>query len=158
MRTMMTKVLAGVVVLGMTGFPVYGQLIAAETPASPSQNAEHTAQQRSAAAQEAKSINAPSDGSERSWTPDQLVTSTVHEAWVLSGRNEDQFFEMVKELSALSAQKRGLTLPESEEAGVKAGNWIKKEAKKDPDQLLYSVVDKAVMKVGIKASAPASTK
>ena len=86
-----------------------------------------------------------------SWNQDQLLTSTVHEAWVMSGRNEDQFFEMVKELASLSAQKRGLTLPETQEAGEKAGAWIKKEAKRDPDQLLYAVVDRAVVHVGVKA-------
>ena len=75
----------------------------------------------------------------------------------LSGRNEDQFFEMVKELAAMSAQKRGLTLPETDAAGAKAGQMIKKEAKKDPDQLLYAVVDHAVMKTGTKSGATAAT-
>ncbi|CAN5717198.1 hypothetical protein BH10ACI4_BH10ACI4_31110 [soil metagenome] len=97
-----------------------------------------------------RSISAPADGAAHAWTQEQLMSSTVHEAWVLSGRNEDQFFEMVRELSAVSAQKRGLTLPDSQEAGVKAGNWIKKEARRDPDQLLYAVVDKAVSKTGVK--------
>jgi hypothetical protein len=108
--------------------------------------------QAGAAAQSGQSISAPADGAAHSWTPEQLLTSTVHEAWVMSGRNEDQFFEMVKELSAVSAQKRGLTLPDDQVAGVKAGNWIKKEARRDPDQLLYAVVDKAVAKVGVKST------
>jgi hypothetical protein len=153
MTKMMKLITAGVIVVGMTGAAGLAQDVAT-TEASPSQTAEHTAQQRSAAAQEqAPSISAPESGASHSWTTEQLLTSSVHEAWILSGRNEDQFFEMVKELSAVSAQKRGLTLPESEEAGVKAGNWIKKEAKRDPDQLLYAVVDKAVMKVGVKEPA-----
>ncbi len=88
-----------------------------------------------------------------SWTTEQLLTSTVHEAWVLSGRNEDQFFEMVKELAAMSAQKRGLTLPATQTAGTKAGQMIKREAKRDPDQLLYAVVDRAVVKTGTKTAA-----
>ena len=107
---------------------------------------------QTAATQPEKSISAPADGTTHSWTQEQLLTSTVHEAWLLSGRNEDQFFEMVKELSAVSAQKRGLTLPDDQQAGVKAGNWIKKEARRDPDQLLYAVVDKAVAKVGVKSA------
>jgi hypothetical protein len=153
MTRMMTVIAASVMVVGMTGVAGFAQDVAT-TEASPSQTAEHTAQQRSAAAQEQpQSISAPENGPPRSWTTEQLLTSSVHEAWILSGRNEDQFFEMVKELSAVSAQKRGLTLPENEEAGVKAGNWIKKEAKRDPDQLLYAVVDKAVMRVGVKGSA-----
>ena len=89
-------------------------------------------------------------------TNEQLLPLSVHEAWVQSGRNEDRFFDMVKQLAELSAQKRGLTLPENEAAGQKAGDWIKKEARKDPNQLLYVVVDRAVMKVGTKSSAVAS--
>jgi len=73
-----------------------------------------------------------------------LVTMTVHEAWLASGRNEDRFFDMVKRLAEMSAQKRGVSLPETEAAGSKAGDWIKKQARKDPDQLLYAVVDSAV--------------
>jgi len=163
MKTM-KRVAAGLVMAGLAGVPVWAQAsqgakdkaILTEE-ASLSQTAEHTAQQRAAAAQEpGQSISSPADGVAHSWTPEQLVTCSVHEAWVLSGRNEDQFFEMVKQLSAMSAQKRGLTLPETQEAGVKAGNWIKKQAKRDPDQLLYAVVDRAVAKVGVKA--PAVTK
>jgi hypothetical protein len=109
----------------------------------------------------AATVSGPQSGAAHSWTTDQLVTSTVHEAWVMSGRNEDQFFDMVKELAALSAQKRGMTLPENADAGAKAGQMIKREARKDPDQLLYAVVDRAVMKTGSKtggAGAPAAAK
>ena len=139
-------VLTGVLAAGMAGVSGLSAL---------AQNAEHTAQQRTAAQQESPSMTTPADGMTHPWTTEQLVTSSVHEAWLLSGRNEDMFFEMVKELSALSAQKRGVTFPDDPAVGVKAGGWIKKEAKKDPDQLLYAIVDKAVMKVGVK---PAATK
>lgn len=88
-----------------------------------------------------------------SWTQEQLLTSSVHEAWIMSGRNEDQFFEMVKELAAVSAQKRGVALPETQEAGARAGAWIKKESKRDPDQLLYAVVDRAVVHVAGKGTS-----
>lgn len=74
----------------------------------------------------------------------ELMSSTVHEAWVMSGRNEDKFFDMVKELAAVSAQKRGVTLPDTEAAGRKMGLLIKTSARRDPDQLLYAVVDAAV--------------
>ncbi len=97
------------------------------------------------------------DGTSHSWTTEQLLTSTVHEAWMMSGRNEDQFFEMVKELAAMSAQKRGITLPETDAAGKKAGDLIKREARKDPDQLLYAVVDHAVVKTGTKTAGAAAT-
>ena len=91
---------------------------------------------------------------------EQLVTKTVHEAWVASGRNEDKFLAMVQQLAELSAQNRGITLPNTPEAGAKFGDWIKKESRKDPDQLLYAVVDHAVRYVGKKqadaaAAAPA---
>jgi hypothetical protein len=101
---------------------------------------------------EKPSITGPADTASHSWTPEQVLTCTVHEAWVLSGRNEDQFFDMVQALAAMSAQKRGLTLPDNEAAGEKAGQWIKKEAKRDPDQLLYAVVDKAVVKTGMRTT------
>lgn len=82
---------------------------------------------------------------------------------MLSERNEDQFFQMVRTLASMSAEKRGLTLPETDEAGAKAGQMIKRNARKDPDQLLYAVVDAAVKKVGTKSAAtgtaaPATTK
>ncbi len=78
------------------------------------------------------------------WPTDQLVTLSVREAWALGGKTEQGFFEIVKQLTEVSAQKRAITLPDNKEAGVKAGEWIKKQAKKDPDQLLYVVVDRAV--------------
>lgn len=87
----------------------------------------------------------------------ELVTLTVHEAWVASGRNEDKFFDMVKRLAEMSAKHRSLTLPETAEAGAKAGALIKASAKRDNDQLLYAVVDHAVRKTAI-APATASTK
>lgn len=91
---------------------------------------------------------------------EQLLTKTVHQAWVASGRNEDKFLAMVQQLAELSAQNRGITLPNTPEAGAKFGDWIKKQSRKDPDQLLYAVVDHAVRYVGTKqaeaaAAAPA---
>lgn len=87
---------------------------------------------------------------------DQLVTKTVHEAWVASGRNEDKFFAMVEQLANLSAQNRGITLPDTQEAGQRFGRWVKMQARKDPDQLLYAVVDGAVRYVGKKQAAAAA--
>ena len=78
---------------------------------------------------------------------DQIVTKTVHEAWVASGRSEDKFFAMVQQCAELSARNRDITLPDTAAAGEKFGAWIKKEARKDPDQLLYAVVDRAVRQV-----------
>lgn len=85
------------------------------------------------------------------WTTDQLMTSSVHDAWVMSGRNEQKFFEMVTQLAQISAQKRGLTLPDNEATGKRFGELVKSIAKTDHDQLLYVVVDKAVQQVGTKS-------
>jgi hypothetical protein len=87
---------------------------------------------------------------------DQLVTKTVHEAWVASGRNEDKFFAMVQQCAELSARNRDITLPDTTVAGEKFGAWIKKEARRDSDQLLYAVVDRAVRHVG-KTNTAAAT-
>jgi hypothetical protein len=84
-------------------------------------------------------------GAKPNWTTEQLLTATVHDAWLLSGKDEATFFEMVEQLAALSAKNRGITLPDSEAAGRKMGNYIKTTAKADTDQLLYAVVDKAVL-------------
>lgn len=83
------------------------------------------------------------------WTNEQLMAASVHDAWVMSGKNEATFFEMVTQLADVSARKRGLQLPESREAGRKFGELIKQMAKADTDQLLYVVVDKAVQQVGV---------
>lgn len=82
------------------------------------------------------------------WSTDQLLTSTVHQAWLLSGKNEATFFEMVTQLAEISARNRNLQLPESAEAGRQVGEMIKTAAKQDTDQLLFAVVDAAVRKVG----------
>src|SRR5579872_7458976 len=88
------------------------------------------------------------------WTIEQLLPLTVSEAWQMSGRNEDKFFDTVQDLPAFSAQKRNLVLPASEAAGRQAGAYIKSQAKLDHNQLLYAVVDRAVRRVG-KSAVPA---
>ena len=104
-----------------------------------------SAQSGHAAPQQISASKTGADASQpHSWTTEQAVTSSVREAWVLGGRTEEGFFEIVRTLAELSAQNRGITLPDNKEAGIKTGNWIKKEAKRDPDQLLYAIVDRAV--------------
>lgn len=115
----------------------------------------------------AASIAAPSfaqtsapatDATPSSWTTEQLLTSTVHDAWILSGKDENKFFDMVKVLIELSEQKRGIDLPDSVETGTRLGNNIKRLAKLDTDQLLYVVVDKAVMQAAHSKPVPAGTR
>jgi len=87
-----------------------------------------------------------------SYTQEQIMSCTVSECWALGGKTEDGFFDIVQQLAVLSADHRGLTLPESEEAGKKAGEFIKVKTKEDRGQLLYAVVDAAVRKVGTPAA------
>lgn len=75
---------------------------------------------------------------------DKAVTATAHQAWVLGGRTRDGFFAIVQELADFSARNRGVTLPDNQQAGARAGEWIRDQAMKDPDQLLYAIVDEAV--------------
>jgi hypothetical protein len=84
---------------------------------------------------------------------DQLIPLTVSEAWQMSGKNEAKFFDIVQQLAAFSAEKRGLTLPDTAAAGKRAGEYIKMQAKADHDQLLYAIVDRAVRHVGTKTAA-----
>ena len=74
-----------------------------------------------------------------------------------SGRNEDKFFAMVSQLTELSAQKRGVTLPDNLEAGQRAGARFKAIARRDPDQLLYAVVDQMVRHIASKGVTPAAS-
>jgi hypothetical protein len=87
---------------------------------------------------------APAAEAPHTWTTEQIVTSSVREAWALGGKTPEGFFQIVKALAEISAQKRGVAVPDDEKSGERAGEWIKKQAKKDPDQLLYVIVDQAV--------------
>lgn len=90
---------------------------------------------------------------------DKLVTATCRQAWQLGGRTQDGFFNIVEQLTALSAQNRGVALPDDKDAGARAGQWIRTQAMKDPDQLLYAIVDQAVQHSIAKGRAtPASAK
>ncbi len=90
---------------------------------------------------------------------ERLVTSTCRQAWHLGGDNEDAFFDIVERLTDLSAHNRGVTLPDDKTAGSKAGQWIRTQSLKDPDQLLYAVVDHAVQySIHKGTSTPVSVK
>ena len=116
------------------------------------------AQQPTPPSQSASPVDIRPDTSEapHPWTVEQLLSLTVSEAWQMSGKNEDKFFDMVQDLAAFSAKKRNLALPNDEAAGQQAGEYIKQQAKQDHDQLLYTVVDQAVRKVGKPASSQTS--
>jgi hypothetical protein len=97
--------------------------------------------------------NSPNDAeAQHNWTTDQIITATVHQAWVLSGHNEANFFEIVRQLAEISAHNRNLVLPDDPAAGHRAGEYIKEQAKADHDQLLYDIVDKSVRMTGKPAT------
>jgi hypothetical protein len=87
------------------------------------------------------------------WTTEQILTCTVSDCWQLAGKNESTFFDIIQQLAGISAQTRGLTLPDNAEAGRRAGEYIKAKAKTDHGQLLYAIVDASVRKVGTKPAA-----
>jgi hypothetical protein len=99
-----------------------------------------------------ESISAPESTAPHNWTTDQIITATVHQAWILSGKDETNFFEIIKELAEISAHNRNLSLPDSPAAGRRAGAYIKAQAKADHDQLLYAIVDKSVRMTGHPAA------
>lgn len=87
----------------------------------------------------------------------EILVATVHQAWLLSGKNEANFFEMVAELAQISATNRGITLPDDAATGRRMGEYIKRSAKADTDQLLFAVVDKAVRMTSTKPVHSASS-
>ncbi len=80
-----------------------------------------------------------------SWTTEQIVTATVRQAWQLGGKTEEGFFPNCASTHRDRCAKPRHYAARYQRPGTKAGNWIKREAKKkDPDQLLYAIVDRAV--------------
>jgi hypothetical protein len=91
------------------------------------------------------------------WTTEQILTCTVSDCWQLAGKNETTFFDIIQQLTEISAQTRGITLPDDAAAGRRAGEYIKAKAKADRGALLYAIVDGSVRWVG-KKQAAAGTK
>jgi hypothetical protein len=106
-----------------------------------------------ATAQQSPATITPSGDSTaaHNWNTEQILTCTVSDCWQLAGKNETTFFDIIQQLAAISAQSRGLTLPDSAAAGERVGAYIKAKAKADHGQLLYAIVDASVRKVGTKA-------
>jgi hypothetical protein len=89
------------------------------------------------------------------WTTEQILTCTVSDCWQLAGKNETTFFDIIQQLSEISATERGLTLPDTAAAGQRTGEYINAQAHKDHGQLLYAIVDAAIRKVGTRPGEPA---
>lgn len=95
------------------------------------------------------------DAGDKVYPLDQIVTASVHDAWLLSGKNEEAFFDIVEQLAQISAEKRSVSLPDNAAAGRRMGEMIKQKARADHDQLLYVIVDQAVRAVGARTNAAA---
>jgi hypothetical protein len=86
------------------------------------------------------------------WTTEQILTCTVSDCWQLAGKNETTFFDIIQQLAEISAQTRGLTLPDDAAAGKRSGEYIKAKARTDHGQLLYAIVDASIRRVGKPAA------
>lgn len=126
--------------------PLMAGILFCGVPSGVAQNGQNSSQ--SSASEGSLQAGANEAPEKHTWKIDQLIPLTVAQAWQMSGKNEDRFFDMVQDLAALSAKNRGLVLPQSEAAGRQAGEYIKQQAKQDHQQLLYVIVDRAVRKVG----------
>jgi hypothetical protein len=104
-------------------------------------------------AQQPSSTPSADSTASHNWTTEQILTCTVSDCWQLAGKNEATFFEIVQQLSEISAQTRGLTLPDDAAAGKREGEYIKAKARADHGALLYAIVDASVRKVGTPAAA-----
>jgi hypothetical protein len=111
-----------------------------------------------ASAQQSPATINSSGAAAHNWTTEQILTCTVADCWQLAGKNESTFFDIVQQLAAISAQERGITLPDSAAAGQRVGAYIKAKAKADHEALLYGIVDASVRHVGAKATATAAAK
>ena len=90
-----------------------------------------------------------------------LMLCQTQVAVAQGGGNKNAFSDIVEWLTDLLAHSRGVTLPDDKTAGSRAGLWVGTQALKDPDELLYAVVDHAVrysIHKGTSTSASAKTK
>jgi hypothetical protein len=75
------------------------------------------------------------------------------QAWVVSGKSEKGFVEILRVLGSVSLENRRLTFPDSREAGDEAGHGIAADCAADPDALLFAVVDRQVRRLGKPAES-----
>lgn len=153
LRTVVSRTLLGTAAVALSFAPAYSQTSSTASPQD--KTTESAPVQNKPADMEPRTLEGKA--TQEHWDPNQLLTATVHQAWVLSNKNEANFYEMIEQLADISAQNRGVALPESAAAGRRMGEYIKRTASADTDQLLYSVVDKAVMMVAKTPAHPAAS-
>jgi hypothetical protein len=107
-----------------------------------------------ATAQENQSADAAATSGAATWTVNEVLPLTCGQAWQMSGKSTPEFVRMLVALGGLSFQNRGLSLPESARArSSEIGMAIRKSCESDPDDLLYSVVDRSLRPYGVPATA-----
>ncbi len=79
------------------------------------------------------------------YSANELMPLSVSEVWLLSGKDYNTMSRSVKTLMEVAAQRRGIALPDTAEAGTELGRIIRRHAEADPNQLLYVVVDNALV-------------
>jgi hypothetical protein len=78
---------------------------------------------------------------------EQALPLTCVQAWSAAQQSYPQMRAVVITLARVSLANRGLTFPNTREAGVDAGKAIAADCKADPDALLFAIVDKHVRRV-----------
>ena len=80
----------------------------------------------------------------------QALPLTCMQAWSASHKQYSEMLAIVTTLVRVSLANRGLTFPNSREAGVEAGKGIAEDCKADPDALLFAIVDRHVRRIAGK--------
>jgi hypothetical protein len=84
------------------------------------------------------SSGAPAKGK---WTAEAVLPMTCVQAWLAANKNYSQMLAIVVIEARISLTNRGLTFPNSREAGLDAGKGIAEDCKADPNGLLFAIVD-----------------
>ena len=81
------------------------------------------------------------------WSTADIATSTVTQAWKISGESRTEFMKMVRAMLALDVANRGMDFSDTRAAGMKFGELLRMDLEAHPNDLLYTVVDRSALKV-----------
>jgi hypothetical protein len=96
---------------------------------------------------------APPAPATREWKAADILPLSCVQAWVVSGKSEKVFVELLLVLGSVSLENRRLTFPDSREVGDEAGRGIAADCAADPDALLFALVDRQVRRLGKPAES-----
>jgi hypothetical protein len=88
------------------------------------------------------------------WAAQDVLMLTCAQAWEKAGKGYQGMLAIVTTLARVSLINRGLTFPNTREAGLEAGRGISEDCKADPNSLLFAIVDKHVRRVADAAANP----